>query len=392
MPHYFVDLHIHLGATLNHNPVKITASNELNLLNVIEECVERKGLNIIGIVDCASPPVIKDIETLIEKGVLFEIEDGGLSYRDQLTVLLGAEVESLEKNGGRGHYLSFFPTLSQMKSYTSYLSQYIKNINLSTQQSYRPARELGEITQKIGGLFLPAHAFTPHKSLFGSCGDSLKAVFSDFAPFVKVLELGLSSDSQMADCISELHRLTFVSNSDAHSLATIGREYNIFELAEPTFKAVKEALFKENGRLVANFGLDPKLGKYHRSFCEDCQQTLVDIDWLGCCPFCSGKKIVKGVYDRLLEISDSESFSSAPERPPYYYQIPLSFLPGVGPKTIKKLISYFGTEMEVLHRAGLDELTQVVGREIAELIDKARHGQLDISPGGGGIYGKVTAT
>lgn len=391
MAKYFVDLHIHLGATLNNKPVKITASKKLNLINIIEECVNRKGINIIGIVDCASPQVLKDIDSLISEGYLFQLKNGGISYRNQLSIILGAEVESLEKNGGRGHYLSFFPTMPQMKAYSKYLSEKIKNINLSTQQSYRTARELGEMTHRLGGIFLPAHAFTPHKSLFGSCGDSLEEIFSDFSPIIKTLELGLSSDSQMADAISELHRLTFISNSDAHSLEKIGREYNIFELSEPTYKGVEQALFKEKGEIIANYGLDPRLGKYHRSFCENCEETLTNFTRVEICPFCSSKKIVKGVFDRLLEIGDF-SKKRPPDRPPYYYQIPLNFLPGVGPKTIGKLIDNFGTEMDVLHAVELAELTKVVGETIAKVIDKARHGQLQISPGGGGIYGRVSET
>lgn len=389
MAEYFVDLHIHLGATLNNNPVKITASKKLNLINIIEECVQRKGIEIIGIVDCASPQVLNDIENLISKGFLFELKDGGLSYQNKLTIILGAEVESTEANGGRGHYLSYFPTVNQIKAYSNYLSEYIKNINLSTQQSYRPARQLGEETQKLGGLFLPAHAFTPHKSLFGTCGDSLEEVFSNFAPEIKAIELGLSSDSQMADSISELNGLTFLSNSDAHSLEKIGREYNIFNLEKPTFKALKQAIYQEKGKIIANFGLNPKLGKYYRSFCENCQKTLIDTGDIKSCPFCSGQRIVKGVYDRLLEIGDFERTSKPINRPPYHYQIPLSFLPGVGSQTINKLIANFGTEMQVLHKVEVADLSRVVGTKIANIIDKARQGKLEITPGGGGIYGKV---
>ncbi|KJS82738.1 MAG: hypothetical protein JM58_14245 [Peptococcaceae bacterium BICA1-8] len=388
---YFVDLHIHIGSTLENHPVKITASRKLNLINIIEECVHRKGIDIIGIVDCASPRVLKDLDSLIEKGDLFEFKGGGLSYREQLTILPGVEVESCEANGGRGHYLSFFPTLSQVKEYSRFLSAYIKNINLSTQQSYLTAQQLGETTNQLGGIFSPAHAFTPHKSLFGSCGDSLESVFSDYASKLKILELGLSSDSQMADTIADLNKLTFISNSDAHSLEKIGREYNIFELEEPSFSGVKQVLYQEKGKIVANYGLDPKLGKYHRNFCDRCKNILNTTVPVDRCPQCSSQQIIKGVYDRLKEIGDLKSVS--PEnRPPYYYQIPLAFLPNVGPKTIKKLIDNLGTEMEVLHKIDFLDIKDLVGAKVANTIEMARKGQMVISPGGGGFYGKITAS
>jgi len=389
LPKYYVDLHIHIGSTTDNLPVKITASKKLNIANIIEECVFRKGINIVGIVDCGSPLVIREIEISLQKGELFQLKKGGLSYQDKLTIIPGMEVESNELNGGRGHYVSFFPTLAQIKEYSHFLSSYIKNINLSTQQSYLPAKRLLEATLSLDGIFFPAHAFTPHKSLFGSCGDSLESVFSHWTPHVSILELGLSSDSQMADTISELHSLTFLSNSDAHSLEKIGREYNLIEMEDPTFQGLRQALNLEKGNVIANFGLNPRIGKYHRNFCEKCKKPIDTDEQALCCPYCLNSRITKGVYDRLLEISDVQSFNSV-HRPPYNYQIPLSFLPKVGPKTINKLINNFGTEMDVLHTVTYEDLERVVGQKVAHIIEKARKGQMIISPGGGGIYGKIT--
>ncbi|MGI6226372.1 MAG: TIGR00375 family protein, partial [Peptococcales bacterium] len=166
------------------------------------------------------------------------------------------------------------------------------------------------------------------------------------------------------------------------------REYNIFQLQKPNFNSLKNALYQEEGQIIANYGLDPKLGKYHRNFCEKCRTTLISIH-SAVCSQCGSSHFIKGVYDRLLEIGDM-SAKSPPNRPPYHYQIPLSFLPGVGPKTIDKLINNFGSEMQVVHKVHFSDLEKVVGPKIAELIDLARKGQLQITPGGGGIYGKVS--
>lgn len=67
------------------------------------------------------------------------------------------------------------------------------------------------------GLFIPAHVFTPFKSLYGKgVKTSLLEVFNP--DLIDGVELGLSSDTSMADTIHELQPYTFLTNSDAHSL------------------------------------------------------------------------------------------------------------------------------------------------------------------------------
>lgn len=385
MERYFVDLHIHIGATSQKKPVKITASRQLTFLNIIKECVDRKGIDIIGIVDCASPGVRNDIKQLLATGDLIRLANGGWRYLNKVTVLPGVEVESKEHNGARGHFVSFFPGMEELEAYSDFLNLTIKNLNLSTQQAYLPAKKLLEVTKTLGGIFFPAHAFTPHKSLYGSCGSSLKNIFEEKADEIKILELGLSSDSEMADKIAELAQVTFLTNSDAHSLEKIGREYNIIQMEQPTFLCLKNALLNIKGGVIANYGLDPKLGKYHRNFCENCQQIVETVDF---CPQCAESNIVKGVFDRIKEIGIITN-KSPKTRPPYIYQVPLAFLPKVGKKTIDKLINEFGSEMNILHKVSYHDLVHVVGEKIANLIILSRKGKLSVASGGGGIYGKV---
>ena len=49
MNQYFADLHIHLGGSSEGTPVKITASRKLTFDAVINECVNRKGIDIAGL-------------------------------------------------------------------------------------------------------------------------------------------------------------------------------------------------------------------------------------------------------------------------------------------------------------------------------------------------------
>ena len=68
MNEIFADLHVHIGRSENGKPIKITAAKSLNFANIAKECFERKGIDVVGIIDCASPYVIEDIENFLKTG------------------------------------------------------------------------------------------------------------------------------------------------------------------------------------------------------------------------------------------------------------------------------------------------------------------------------------
>ena len=74
---YFLDLHVHIGRDGEGKAVKITASKELTLPNILQECVARKGIELIGIVDCGTFGVLSDLKKLIACGDLVELAKGG---------------------------------------------------------------------------------------------------------------------------------------------------------------------------------------------------------------------------------------------------------------------------------------------------------------------------
>ena len=393
----FADLHVHIGRSENGKPIKITAARSLNFANIAKECAERKGINIVGIIDCASPYVIEDIENFLKTGDAYELEDGGIIYKDKVCILLGSEVETSEKgrNGkcGAAHNVCFFPHLNDIKGFSNEMSKHIKNITLSTQRSNVSGYELIDIVEKYNGILIPAHIFTPFKSYYGNCTDRLKDIFKEKYDKIFAVELGLSSDTYLADMISELEDKTFVTNSDAHSLPKIAREYNKMLVNDISFKEVVKALKNEDGRkILANYGLDPKLGKYHRTHCDNCDSTIETKEPVEICPKCGSDKVTFGVFDRIELIKDKETTQSPANRPPYIYQIPLTFIPGVGGKTIEKLLDNFETEMNILHKLSEDDIESVVGEKVAKNIVNAREGKMKVEAGGGGNYGKVTAS
>ena len=222
---------------------------------------------------------------------------------------------------------------------------------------------------------------------------SSTARHSDKEKFNKIfaIELGLSADTELADQISELETRTFITNSDAHSLPKIAREYNKILVEDISFKELLKALKNEDGRkILCNYGLDPKLGKYHRTYCETCDRPIEGEPPIFECPECHGTNITMGVLDRIVSIRDKEKSISPANRPPYIYQVPLTFIPGLGSKTIDKLLNTFETEMNVLHKLSEDDIEAVVGEKVAKTIVAAREGKATIQAGGGGVYGKLT--
>ena len=395
MEEVFADLHVHIGRSENGKPIKITAARSLNFANIAKECANRKGINIVGIIDCASPYVIEDIENFLKTGEAYEIEDGGIIYKDKVCILLGSEVETSEvgRNGkcGAAHNVCFFPHLSDIKGFSKEMSRHIHNITLSTQRSDVSGYELIDIVEKYNGILIPAHCFTPFKSYYGNCVDRMKDIFKEKFNKIFSIELGLSADTYLADMITELEDKTFVTNSDAHSLPKIAREYNKMLVNDISFKEVVKALKGEDGRKVlCNYGLDPKLGKYHRTFCDSCNQVIETKEPVAVCPFCGSDKVTFGVFDRIELIKDKEKSKSPANRPPYVYQVPLTFIPGVGNKTIDRLLDSFGTEMTILHKLSKDDIEAVVGEKVANEIIASREGKMKIHAGGGGVYGKVT--
>ena len=390
----FADLHVHIGRSENNKPIKITAARSLNFANIAKECRDRKGIDIVGIIDCASPYVIEDIENFLKTGEAYEIKDGGIIYKDKVCIILGSEIETAEEgvNGhvGSAHNICFFPHLDDIKGFSKEMSKHIKNITLSSQRADISAYYLIDIVEKYNGILIPAHCFTPHKSFYGNCTDRLEKVFKEKYNRVPAIELGLSSDTFLADTISELETKAFITNSDAHSLPKIAREYNKILVEDISFKELLKALKNEEGRkIIANYGLDPKLGKYHRTYCEVCEKNIEGEAPVTKCDTCDSRNITMGVYDRIQIIKDKKKTLSPKERPEYVYQIPLTFIPGLGTKSIDKLLGAFHTEMNILHKVSKDDIEAVVGEKIAKNIIAAREGKLRIQEGGGGVYGQI---
>lgn len=388
MIEYFADLHVHIGRTQGGAPVKVTASAGLTFENILHEAVYRKGIDAVAVVDCASPGVLCDITGMLKTGEMRVQEGGGLLFREKLAVFPAAEI-GVDVGRGEAHFIAYLPDHEAAAEFSCRLEAHVTNVHLSSQKARCDAACLLRLSLECGGFLIPAHAFTPHKGYYGRSANRLGDFFSlSEIEAMPSVELGLSCDTSMASRICELDRFSFLSNSDAHSLAKIAREYNRIRAKDLSFEGLKRALVGEEGGIVANYGLDPRLGKYHRTYCNGCKEHI-PLTPDRTCPRCGGKEIVAGVADRLEEIADRPSTHVPTGRPPYFYQVPLEYVPGVGRRTLDRLIAAFGSEMQVLHAASEEQLAEVVPARVARAIVAAREGRLVFAEGGGGIYGKV---
>lgn len=401
---YFADLHVHLGwAGRPGGGVKISAARDLTLAGILRECRHRKGIQVVGVIDATTAGALADLEGLLADGSVCERPGGGFAFGEEVTLIPGAEVEVLHPLAGASrrplHLLCYFRGARELREFAAWQSGLVRNRHLSTQRHHGvSASDVVKRVAELGGFVVPAHIFTPYKSVYSAAPKLSDVIDSALWETVPAVELGLSSDTALADELPELQSFTFVSNSDAHSLGKIAREYNRIRMAAPTFDELLRALREDGGRrILANYGLEPRLGKYHRTYCLTCERRVQGDPPVLLCPDGVSHRLVLGVLDRIRlfgGIGPAGSGSPASRgraRPEYVHQIPLQFVPGLGRKGHERLLEAFGTEMSVLHAAGQADLAEVVGERTAALVVAARTGRLTVEEGAGGFYGRVVA-
>jgi len=360
---------------------------------IIGEQAPLKGLNLVGTGDILNKKWIELVKNdLIENNELMEHTNG-------TKFMLQTEVE----DNRRVHHLIFIPSFSKVEELRE---KFKKHTNLDTDgrpKIHLNGEEIAEICIESGCLIGPSHAFTPWTAIFKEY-NSIKECYGKYEKKIYFLELGLSADTNMADRIKELHRLTFLSNSDAHSPwpNKMGREFNRLRVKEISFEEIEKALKGENGRkIILNSGLNPKEGKYHKTRCINCLlffelQDAERYNWK--CPNC-GKSIKKGVDERISELADLEEGTHPPNRPPYVHTIPLSEIISLslGIKNAystkiqekwKEFVKKFGNEIKVLIETDIEDLKKV-DQKVAEMIKAFREDKIEYVPGGGGVYGKI---
>jgi uncharacterized protein (TIGR00375 family) len=379
------DLHIHSrfsGAT----------SDKMNIKTISIEA-PRKGVNVVATGDCLHGEWMKEIKQC-------ELIDEGTYELNGTRFILSTEVEAAK----RVHHLLYFPSMSAAEDFKERIKSKSRNIETDGRPNLDlNGEELASIAKDVGALIGPAHAFTTWTAIY-SYYENLEDCYGSLANYVSFVELGLSADTDFADKIKELHRLTFLTNSDCHSPhpVRLAREFNRFEVKDATFNEIKKAILRHDGnKSVLNVGLPPQEGKYHETACSSCYthytlEEAIRRRWKCSC----GKRIKRGVKDNINEKADFKEPKHPDHRPPYVHLIPLSEIitKAVGQhnpftQTVTKrwneLINAFGSEINVLLDVDIQEISKVTVPAVTEAIQAFRDKKVIIIPGGGGQYGKI---
>jgi uncharacterized protein (TIGR00375 family) len=373
-----------------------------------------KGIRVIGTGDFTHPGWLKELQHklaplgngLFELKEEFRTGDVPASCRTDVSFILSAEVSCIYSKNGKTrkvHSIVLAPDFAAAARLNLALAR-IGNLN----SDGRPilgldAKELLRITLDAspGAMLIPAHAWTPHFSVFGAVSgfDSLEECFEDLTPHIHAIETGLSSDPLMNWRLSALDGITLVSNSDAHSAAKIGREANILD-TDISYPAVMDAIRTRKG-FTGTIEFFPEEGKYHYDGHRDCGVSLapdetVHYDYL--CPVC-GRKVTVGVMHRVEKLADRAHGYRPPKAPAFTSIIPLPEIIaeglkcGVNTKKVNalyfSLLEKLGNEFSILMDVPLGDIERAGTQLIGEAISRMRRGQVHIAPGFDGEFGKV---
>jgi uncharacterized protein (TIGR00375 family) len=385
----------------------------------------RKGMGLVATGDWTHPLWMREIKTN-----LVELGNGLLKLKtatpDDPLFLLATEVSCIYTQGGKGrriHTLIWVPTLASADKINKEMTK--QGCNLMSDG--RPIIGLTSIqvaelvlTIEPHAMIIPAHAWTPWFSVFGSMSgfNSLEEAYGPYAKHVYAVETGLSSNPSMNWRIKELDTRSIVSFSDAHSGPKLGRESTVFDIPDGklSYTQVENAI-KQKGTSHIAYTIEfyPEEGKYHWSGHRACNIRWgpKEIEKNGTmCPVC-GKPLTQGVEQRVGELAgrseedlrltktktgmiESRAF---PNRPPFVMLVPLQEIisecigsPVASPKVqtpYRQLTDALGGEFAVLLRVSHADIAKIAGERVAVGVDKVRSGDIVIDPGYDGVFGVV---
>ncbi|MFA5184863.1 MAG: endonuclease Q family protein [Patescibacteria group bacterium] len=391
-----------------HSRWSRSCSKELTLPNIAKAC-ERKGIQLVGTADALHPAWRASIgEDLSEAGEgVFALSDGSSPTR----FILSTEISCIYRRGDkvrRLHHVVLFPSLAALDKLIASLTE--RKCNLKSDGRPIIGLESEELLKLVLDadekcLLIPAHAWTPWFSIFGSKSgfDSIEECFGDMSKHIFAIETGLSSDPAMNWRLSALDEIFLVSNSDAHSLDNLGREANVFDMPQPSYFEMRRILAEhDTEKFLETYEFFPEEGKYHADGHRDCgfwcdpaeTKRLKSI-----CPKC-GKPLTVGVLYRVAELADRPSQTPRPPgSPPFRSIVPLAEVIGdalgVGKasKRVKTALDGFlqagGSEFHILLEMPYPELLKTGPPEVAAAIQNMREGKVEIRPGYDGEFGVV---
>ncbi|HBL17570.1 MAG: DNA helicase UvrD [Elusimicrobia bacterium GWA2_69_24] len=409
---FTADLHI-------HSYLSRACSRSLRP-ETLQRWAQLKGLTVLGTGDFTHPVWRAELREKLE-----DAEPGLFRLRKDLTrlsdlevpdscrapvrFLLQAEISCIYRRGGKTrkvHNLVYVPSFKAADALAKRLGK-IGNLKadgrpilgLDSQDLFAMVLECSEEAHLV-----PAHAWTPHFSVFGSQSgfDALEECFGDLAPRIFAIETGLSSDPPMNWRVSALDRLTLLSNSDAHSPEKLGREANLFD-AELSYGALFSAVRSGRGKsFLGTLEFFPEEGKYHADGHAPCQTRLQPEETRaanGLCPRC-GKPVTVGVLHRVAALADRADGVRPAGSAGFQCLVPLKEIlgeaRGVGSGSVRvdrdyhALLERFGSELHILRERPLRDVAAAGHPLAAVALGRMRKGEIEVAAGYDGEYGTVS--
>ena len=404
---FYADLHI-------HSRYSRATSRDCDLPH-LDLWARKKGIALVGTGDFTHPAWRQELQEQLlpaEEGLYRLKEAYRLSWdsawpQGEPRFLVTGEISSIYKQGGKTrkvHNVLLLPSLEAAEK----LARRLERIG-NLQADGRPilglsSHDLLELTLEScpQAVFLPAHIWTPHFSLFGAFSgfDSLEECFGDLAPYVRAVATGLSSDPPMNGRVPQLDALQLVSHSDAHSPQKLGREADVLE-TELSYPAVKRALETGEG-LWGTVEFFPQEGKYHWDGHRNygvCLSPREAKALENLCPVC-GKPLTIGVEHRVEDLARRQPGEGPAGAKPFVRLAPLATVlaarlgKGEQTKTVQgvyeALLAQLGPEFTVLRQTPAEAIASLAGEAAALGVELLRQGKVAWRPGFDGEYGKLS--
>jgi len=420
-----------------HSRFSMAVSSQM-VVPTISSWAKKKGIDLVATGDWTHPVWLRELKAnLVEAGEgVYKLKKlASSAYKakgqdDKVRFLLSTEVSSIYSQGGktrRIHILIFAPNFEAIEKINRELT--VRGANLMSDG--RPilglsAKVVAQIALEADErcLVIPAHAWTPWFSLYGSMSgfDSIEECFGDLSKNIYAIETGLSSDPAMNWRIEELDERRIISSSDAHSPQKMGREATVFDLPKINYENIRQAITGEGeSKILYTIEFYPEEGKYHYTGHRKCKVTYSPHEARKkgiICPVCT-KPLTVGVSSRVetLATRDIETESEKDKygvrwiKPasglrglgsggkPYVMLVPLMEIiseaieVGVGSQQVARiyehLVNTFDSEFDVLLETPFEELERTADPKVIEGIKKVRSGDISIKPGYDGVFGKV---
>lgn len=425
-----------------HSRYSRAVSQKMDLFE-IARWSSRKGIQLVATGDWQHPLWFREIQTHLTEASsgIYKLKSPPEEVRHDVRFLLSTEISSIYTQGGkmrRVHNLVFSPSVETCQK----IIKTLRNRGANLLSDGRPIvgisskdllQMLLEIDERI--LLIPAHAWTPWFSIFGSMSgfDSIEECFGSLSKHIYAIETGLSSDPIMNWQIKELDNRSIVSFSDAHSGPKLGREATVFVENNPPaggqndqfsitnlqFADITDAIKRSpDGKLKIGYTIEffPEEGKYHWTGHRICgvKFSAFETKTKGkMCPVCK-RSLTVGVENRVLDLSYKSIvqeelhmipnsvgttfvYDKEKKRVPFVSLIPLQEIlleinnhsPTKSLAQYHSLTDIFATEFDILLRKSYDDIRKHGGEKLERAIRIVRERKVRVDPGFDGVFGIV---